>query len=81
MKKIWSKNGSVSVAWQTGNVEFELEPPHVILFFEAETVDWKYGDIALDNFEYTHGECSRKLKPKLFKNKKESFFFPQSRQV
>ena len=40
-------------------VELNLEPPFSVIMLEAETVDWKYGDIALDDVEYTTGECAK----------------------
>lgn len=29
-----------------------------MIFFEAEVVDWKYGDIVLDDIEFRHGLCN-----------------------
>jgi hypothetical protein len=54
---LWSKSGDQGEGWHQAEIDIYLTPPNVLLFFEAETVEWKFGDIALDNVEYTKGLC------------------------
>lgn len=49
--------GSQGERWQKAEVELKLEPPYSVLFFEAEVIDWKYGDIAIDDIEFRNGPC------------------------
>lgn len=50
--------GNQGEEWQFAEVDFQIEPPHTVVFFEAEVVDWKYGDIAIDDIEFRHGSCN-----------------------
>ena len=59
---IWQKKGNQGDEWLNGEVEFFIEPPHTTIFFEAEVIDWKYGDIAIDDIVYSNQPCQSRLK-------------------
>jgi hypothetical protein len=54
---VWERFGSHGEEWQFGQVEFHLEPPHTLVFMEAEAFDWKYGDIAVDDILVLNRGC------------------------
>ncbi|CAF0722715.1 unnamed protein product [Brachionus calyciflorus] len=57
IKQIWEKFGNQGELWKFTEIDLKIEPPHTVIFFEAEVIDWKYGDIALDDIEFKHGLC------------------------
>jgi hypothetical protein len=58
---IWKVKGNQGEEWVSEKVELTLEPPYMNIFFEAEVIDWKYGDIALDDIEFQNEACQSKF--------------------
>ena len=43
IRTIWRKEGNQGDKWLQDEIEVFLEPPHMVIFLEAEAEDWKYG--------------------------------------
>ena len=62
IRLLWQKNGNQGEDWNLAEIDLTIEPPHSMIVIEGEVIDWKYGDIAIDDIEYKNGPCKGKLK-------------------
>lgn len=56
---VWSREGSQGAEWNEAVVEFSLKPPATIINIEANLKEWNYGDIAIDDIDFSLGSCGR----------------------
>jgi hypothetical protein len=51
------KEGNQGEGWKLASVELTLQPPETAIFIEAKCKEWNYGDIVIDDFEFSLGYC------------------------
>lgn len=60
IERVWFRENNQGIDWHLAKIDLRLRPPYSSVFIEAFFYDYYYGDICIDDIDFTKGPCTRK---------------------